>query len=150
MDYACLAITKIVVIYYHPNGNRVAERVNHTMTEMLPMVVNKHVNGWDVQLPHVKSASNMSAATGLPPNEIPMGRLPQLLITVFERPNVRGDHSMNRDQLAYRNLARGRQQRAYDFLHHQHALTVTQIERRNSVLVIGLGKTPTYAVRQSV
>ena len=56
---------------YHPNGNGGIDRVNHTMAQMLAMVVNEGQDDWDLQLPHVEFAYNnpVSAATGLALNE---------------------------------------------------------------------------------
>ena len=73
---------------YHPNGNGGVERVNHTMAQMLAMVVNELQNNWDVQLPQVEFAYNnsVSAATGLAPNEVHMGRLPRLPLTILNAP----------------------------------------------------------------
>lgn len=115
-------------------------------------MVNERQNDWDIQLPHVDSAYNnsVSAATGLAPDEVHVGRLPHLPVTVFDFPNVDGHQRLNGDQLRYCDLARDRQQRAYDIVHHQHALTSTRIERRNLALAAGLRKTPTYAVGQWV
>ena len=55
------------------------------MAQMLPMVVNKRPNDWDIHLTHVKFAYNNSlcAATGCP-REVYMDRLPRLLLTIFE------------------------------------------------------------------
>ncbi|CAB1100714.1 unnamed protein product [Ectocarpus sp. CCAP 1310/34] len=70
---------------YNPNGNGGVERVNHTMAQMLAMVVNKRQDDWDIHLPHVAFAYNnsVSAATGLAPNEVHMNRLPRLPMTVM-------------------------------------------------------------------
>ena len=72
---------------YHSSGNGGVERVNHTMAQVLAMVCNEHQNDWDVHLPHVKYAYNnsVSAATGPAPNEVHIGRLPRLPLTVFDR-----------------------------------------------------------------
>ena len=45
--------------------------MNHTMAQMLAMVVNEGQDDWDLQLPHVEFAYNnpVSAATGLALNE---------------------------------------------------------------------------------
>ena len=71
---------KIATSAYHPNGNGGVERVNHTMAQMLAMVVNERQDDWDVHLPHVEFAYNnaVSAATGLAPNKVHMNRLPRL------------------------------------------------------------------------
>ncbi|CAB1096809.1 unnamed protein product [Ectocarpus sp. CCAP 1310/34] len=70
--YARLAIRKVATSSYHPNGNGGVERVNHTMAQMLAMVVNERQDDWDIHLPHVAFAYNnsVSAATGLAPNEV--------------------------------------------------------------------------------
>lgn len=63
------------------------------MAQMLAIVVNEtQHDGDDIQLHHVEFAYNSSdsAATGLAPNEVHIGRLPRLPLTNFERPNVGG------------------------------------------------------------
>ena len=82
------------------------ERVNHTMAQMLAMLVNERQNDWDAQLPHVEFAYNnsVSAATGLLPNEVHMGRLPRLPLTIFDRSGVTDHQSLARDHLAYCDL----------------------------------------------
>ena len=81
--------------------------MNHTMAQMLAMVVNERQDDWDLQLPHVEFAYNnsVSAATGLAPNEVHMGRLPRLPLTVFERTGVAGHQSLAGEHLAYCDLA---------------------------------------------
>ena len=80
-----LGINKICTSSYHPCTNGGVERVNHTMALMLAMVGNELQNDWDLYLPHVESAYNnsASAATGLAPNEVHIGPLPRLPLTVF-------------------------------------------------------------------
>ena len=81
------------------------------MALMLAMVVNERQDDWDLQLHHVEFAYNnsVSAATGLAPNEVHMGRLPRLPLTVFERAGVAGHQSLVRNPLAYCDLATDRQ-----------------------------------------
>ena len=81
--------------------------MNHTMAQMLAMAVNERHDDWNLELPHVKHAYNnsVSAATGLAPHEVHMGRLPRLRLTVFERTGVPGHQSLARDHLAYCDLA---------------------------------------------
>ena len=85
--YKLLGIHKLTTGAYHPSGNGGVERVNHTMAQILAMVYNEHQNDWGVHLTHVEYAYNyfVSAATGLAPNEVHIGRLPRLPLTVFER-----------------------------------------------------------------
>ena len=70
---------------------------------MLAMVVNEQHYDWDLQLPHVEFAYNISvsAATGLSPNGIHIGRLPRLSVMVFERTGVAGHQSLARNYLTY-------------------------------------------------
>ena len=73
-----LRVRKIATSAYHPSGNGGVERVNHTMAQMLAMVVNERQDGWDTHLPHVEFAYNNSvgaAKSGLAPNEVHMARL---------------------------------------------------------------------------
>ena len=64
---------------------------------------------WDAQLPHVERAYNnsVSPARRLVPNEVYLGRLPRLPLTVVDLSNIGGHQSLNRDQLAYIELATG-------------------------------------------
>ena len=61
-----LGMRKLATSSYHPNGNGGVERVNHTMVQMLAMVVNERQEDWDLRLPHVEFADNnsVSATTG--------------------------------------------------------------------------------------
>ena len=139
---------KIATSAYHPNGNGGIERVNHTMAQMLAMVVNERQDDWDVHLPHVKFAYNNSvgAATGLAPYEVHMNRLPRLPLTVFEHRYARGNQSLVRDHLEYCDLAADRQRRAYALVREQHALTVSSAEHRSSALSDALKQLPIYTV----
>ena len=78
------------------------------MAQILAMVVNELKNNWDEQLPYVEFEykNSVSAATGLASNEVHMGRLPRLLLTVFERTGVAGHQRLARDHLACCDLAR--------------------------------------------
>ena len=146
--YQLLYVHKVTTSSYHPNCNGGVERVNHTMAQMLAMVVNERQDGWDVHLPHVEFAYNnsVSAATGLAPNEVHMGRLPRLPLTVFDRSGVVGHQSLARDHLAYCDLATDRQKRANDIVRAHHALTVSRVNRRNSALTNALRPAPNFAV----
>ena len=94
------------------------------------MVVERQ-DDWDLRLPHVEFTYNnsVSAATGLAPNEVYMGRLPRLPLTVFERTGVAGRQSLARDHLAYCELATDRQQRANDIVRKHLALTISRVNR---------------------
>ena len=101
--YQLLGVHELATSSYHPNCNGGVERVNHTMAQMLAMVVNERQDEWDLHLPHVELTYNnsVSAATGLAPNEVHMGRLPRLPLTVSNRTGVVGHQSLAGDHLAY-------------------------------------------------
>ena len=122
---------KIATRSYNPNGNGGVERVDHTMAQMLAMVVNERRDDWDAHLPHVEFSYNNSvrAATGLAPNEVYMNRGPRLPLTVFEHPYARGHQGLARDQLEYVDLAADRQRRSYALVREQHALNIARVER---------------------
>ena len=131
-----------------PNGNGGVERVNHTMAQMLAMVVNEQQDDWDLRLPHVEFAYNnsISVATGLAPNEGHIGRLPRLPLTFFECTGVAGHQSLARDHLAYCDLATDRQQSANDIVRKHHAQTFFRVNSRNSALANALRPAPKFAV----
>ena len=144
--YKLLGIHKFTTSAYHPSGNGGVERVNHTMAQMLAMVCNEHQNYWDVHLPHVEYAYNnsVSAVTGLAPNEVHIGRLLRLPLTVFDRSHGSAHQSLDRDQLPYCDLARDRRQRAYEIVREQHVLTVARVNGRNSAFSDALLRRPKY------
>ena len=147
-SYKLQGIRKTSTISHHPNSNGGVERVNHTMAQMLAMVVNEQQNDWDVHLPHVEFACNtsVSAAAGLAPNEVHMNRLPRLPLTAFEHPYASGHQSLARDQLEYVHLAADRQRRSLVLLGEQDARNIARVEHRNSALSDRLKQLPTYAV----
>ena len=118
------------------------------MAQMLAMVVNELQKIWDEHLPHVEFAYNkpVSASTVLAPNEVHMGRLTCLPLTIFEHTGIAGHQSLARNHLACCNLATNRQQRAYDIVREHHALTVSRVERSNSTLSVALRPVPKFAV----
>ena len=77
---------------YCSNGDGDVKRANHTMAQMLAMVVNERQDDWDVHFLRVEFAHNsaVSGTTGLAPNEAHIKRLSRLPITIFEHPYVRG------------------------------------------------------------
>ena len=143
--YKLLGIHKLTTSAYHPSGGGV-ERVSHTMAQMLARVCNEHQNDWDVHLPHVEYAYNnsVSAATGLSPNEVHIGRLPRPPLTGFDRSYGDAHQNLDSDQLAYCDLARERQQRAYELVQEQHAFPVARVNGRNSALSDALFRRPKY------
>ena len=130
--YQLLGVRKLATSSYHPNGNGGVERVNHTMAQLLAMVVNEQQDDRDLQIPQFEFAyyNSVKMVTGLVPNEVHMGRLPRLPLTVFERTGVAGYQCLARDHLAYCDFATDRQQHANDIVCKHHALTVSHVDRR--------------------
>eukprot|EP00752_Nemacystus_decipiens_P016839 g15071.t1 len=130
---------------YHPESNGGTERVNHTMAQMLSVVVNEPQTDWDLQLPRVEAAYNNSenAATGLTPNDVHIGRTPRLPFSLFTSPNIGGHQSLDRDHQASCDLATERQSRAYTIVRDHYAITASLLESRNSKLLAAF-KRPLY------
>ena len=74
--YNLLGMQKIATSAYHPNGNGGVERVYHTMSQMLAMVVNEMQDDGDVHVPYVEFAytNSASAATAWARIEVHMNR----------------------------------------------------------------------------
>ncbi|CAB1102661.1 unnamed protein product [Ectocarpus sp. CCAP 1310/34] len=146
--YEVMKIKRVTTSSYHPQTNGGTERVNHTMAQMLAVVVNEQQNDWDIHLPHVEFIYNNSVnqSTGLAPSEIHIGRIPRLPLSVFDHPTVGGHQSLARDQLEYCNLAGDRQRRAYELVREYNALKISRVERRNSSLLDAIHKLPQFTV----
>ena len=146
--YQLLGVRKLATSSYHPNCNGGVERVNHTMAQVLAMVVNEQQDDWDLHLPHVGFADNnvITVVTGLAPNEVHMSRLPRLPLTVFDRTGVVGYRSLTRDHLSYCALATDPQEPANDIVRAHPALTVSRGNRRNYALTDALRPAPNSAV----
>ena len=76
--YKLMRIRKIATTAFHPKSNGGVERVNHSLAQMLSLVVSEQQDDWGEWLPYVVQAYNnsVSAATGLAPNKIHLGRMP--------------------------------------------------------------------------
>ena len=99
-------------------------------------------------MPDVESAydNSGSAATALAPNEEHLGRLPRLPLTVIERQGASGHQSFQRDQLEYCDLARERQQLAYQLVREHQAIASSRIARSNKDLSDVFHKKPLFSV----
>ncbi|CAB1117464.1 unnamed protein product [Ectocarpus sp. CCAP 1310/34] len=88
--YEVKKIKKVTTSFYHPQTNGGTERVNHTMAQMLAVFVKEQQNDWYVHLPHVEFAYNNSVdqSTGLAPNEVHIGRIQRLPLSVFDHPTL--------------------------------------------------------------
>lgn len=74
------------------------------------------------------------------------GRLPCMLLTVFNPPNLGGHQSLGRDQLACFNLAKARQQQSYRAVRQHHALTVRCLNRHSAPTIEALRQSPPISV----
>ena len=106
------------------------------MAQILAMVCNEHQN--------TPITSPLAPPRSLPPmkSTSDASRAPPLI--VFDRSYGDAHQNLDRDQLAHRDLARERQQRAYELVREQHALTVARVNGRNSTLSDGLLRRPKY------
>lgn len=120
-----------------PSG---VERVKHTMTQMFATVVNEHQDDWDTHLPHVEFvySNSVSAATGLAPSEIHMGRLPHFPHTVFFNTLRPWEPEPRPRHLEYCDLTADRLRRSYELVREQHSLMVSRVQHRNSTLTDAL------------
>ena len=50
---------KVATSFYHPDGDGGAERVKHTMPQILAMVVYEQQDDWDLRRPHVEFALSL-------------------------------------------------------------------------------------------
>lgn len=103
---------------------------------------------WNVLLHHVELGYNSSARapTGLASNEVHMGRLLRLPLTIFDSCMVSGYQSLAPDHLVYCDLASDREQRVNGIGRRRHVLAVSHVERRNSVLMDACRHVPNLAV----
>ena len=131
-----LGVHKLTSSAYSPSGNGGVERVYDTMAKIQDMVCNEHQHDSDAHIFHVEYAyyNSASAATGLASNGVHVGRLPHSSLAVFDRSYGGAHQSVDCDHLACCDLARERQQHAYELVHEQHALTVARVNGRNSTL----------------
>ena len=124
--YKLMKIRKIATTAFHPKSNGGVERVNHSLAQMLSLVISEQQDDWDEWLPYVVQAYNnsVSAATGLAPNEIHLGRMPRLPMTVIDECVVKGHKGEKQDQLLYLDIVRERQQRAFELVQESHLIAM--------------------------
>ena len=121
--YQPVGVHKLATGSYNPNSNGGVAQVNHTMAQMLSILVNERQDHLDLHLPHVEFAYDnyVTPAAGLAPNEVHMGRLPRLSLTRFQRTGVVRHQNPAHDHLVYCDLATDRQQRANGIVRAHHA-----------------------------
>ena len=146
--YKLMKVRKIATTAFHPKSNGGVERVNHSLAQMLSLVISEQQDDWDEWLPYVVQAYNnsVSAATGLAPNEIHLGRMPRLPITAIDECVVKGHTGERQDQLLYLDIVRERQQRAFELVQESHLIAMSKIQRSNTKLLAILHKLPNFEV----
>ena len=146
--YKLMRIRKIATTAFHPKSNGGVERVNHSLAQMLSLVISEQQDDWDEWLPYVVQVYNnsVSAATGLAPNEIHLGRMPRLPMATIDECVVNGHTGEKQDQLLYLNIVRERQQRAFELVQGSHLIAMSKIQRSNTELLAILHKLPNFEV----
>ena len=83
-----LEIHKTRTSSYHPIGNAMIERFNHTLVTLITAYVDKEQRLWDVHLPLLTSAyrSCLHEGTGFSPNMLMLGRETRALIDLVFGP----------------------------------------------------------------
>ena len=104
--YDCFSINKINTSTYHLSTSGGVEYVNHVLAQMLSMVKNdRKPTGMYICHTSCRPATTSSRRYRTSPNEIHVGRLPRIPLSVFQPPSFGGHRSLKRDSLAYINLA---------------------------------------------
>ena len=95
--YKLMRIRKIATTAFHPKSNGGVERVNHSLAQIISLIISEQQDDWDEWLPYVVQAYNNSVtvATGLAPNEIHLGRMPRLPMTIIDECVVKGKTRTN-------------------------------------------------------
>ena len=116
---------------------------------MLSLVISEQQDGWNEWLPYVVQAYNnsVSVATGLALNEIHLGRIPRLPMSVIDECVVKGHTGKKQDQLLlYLDIVQERQQRAFELVQESHLIAMSKIQRSNTKLLAILHKLPNFEV----
>ena len=120
----------------------------HSLAQMLSLVISEQQDDWDEWLPYVVQAYNnsVSAVAGLAPNEIHLGRMSRLPMTIIDECVVKGHMGKKQDQLLYLDIVRERQQRAFELVQESHLIAMSKIQRSNTKLLAILHKLPNFKV----
>ena len=143
-----MRIRKIATTAFHPKRNGGVERVNHSLAQMPSLIISEQQDDWDEWLSYAVQAYNNSvrAATGLAPNEIHLGRMPRLPMTIIDERVVKGHTGEKQDQLLYLDIVRERQQCAFELVQESHLIAMSKIQRSNTKLLAMLHKLPNFEV----
>ena len=95
-----LGITRTRTSAYHPSGNGLVERFNHTLGQMMLSFIDLNKADWDLYIPLLTAAyrSTVHPATGFSPNFLMLGREVNLPVhVVFPTPRVRRTPPVSRN-----------------------------------------------------
>ena len=136
----------------HAETNGMAERLNHTLCQMLSHLIADNQTNWDELLLHAIAAHNnsVSRGTGLAPNEVHIGRYPKLPMTILEGRGARGHQGLGRDQLDFLQLMRERQNRVYDLVRKPDFLIKAKHQAANEKSNSIFRQQPNFAAGQWV
>ena len=143
--YKLMRIRKIATTAFHPRSNGGIERVNHSLAQMLSLVVSGQDDDWDEWLPNTVQAYNnsLSAATGLAPNEMHTSTAKDH----NRRMRCQEGHMVEKqDQLLYFDIVRERQQHAFELVQESHLIAMSKLQRPNTKLLAILHKLPNFKV----
>ena len=109
---------------------------------MWSTIGNEQQTDWDVTY-----NNSVNTATGLAPDEIHIGRLPRLPLSVFEPDYIGGHQSLYRAHLTYITLATDRRQRASSIVRElYHITTTSHLQRRSAPIMAALSASPPFTV----
>ena len=143
-----MRIRKIAITTFHPKSNGGIERVNHSLAQIISLVTSEQHDDWDEWLPNMVQVYNdsLSAATGLVPNEIHLGCMPRLPMTIIEECVVKGNMGEKQDQLLYLDIVREMQQHSFELVQESHLIAMSKLQRSNTKLLAILHKLPNFEV----
>ena len=98
----------------------------------------------------MKYNNSVHTATGLAPIEIHIGRMPRLPQTIFERRNVGGHQSLDRDIREYHDLLSHRLRLTYDLVREQNQINLAKANSANAMLDAVMHKRPVWKVGEWV
>lgn len=119
-DFKMLTVKKYTTLY-HPQTNRMVERLNHTSCQMLAYLkADDQISRDDMRLRASAAANNnVTKVTGLASNEVHIGQNPRLPVTILYGSVVKCHQSAKRDQRNYLELMRDRQERVYELVREE-------------------------------
>lgn len=126
--------------------------MNHSIAQMLSLVVTERRDNWDQYPPHVESGYDCpaSSSTVLAPNEIHLGRFPHLSVTITKRRLACEHQSLDRNHIEYCCLTSERKRLANELVQAHHDFASSCITRADQGLNDVFHKRPICAVGNRV